>query len=252
VEHESMPPSDQRQTLMFSATFPEAAEQLAHDFLKSEVVRLTAGISGSVNEDVQQTFIEIADSKAKRATLQRLLDEHPSTKKDAVKPEHGPRDSIIVFTETKKTADYLAGVLSLAKYNSVSIHGDRTQEQREKSLREFKNGTYCILVATAVCAHGLDIQGVTKVINYDLPEDIDLYVHKVGRTARVGNPGTAVSFFCPDTDFKLAPDLVRVLNDCGQPVPEFISDAAAGAASYIGGAVDTGAVGGNTEVVVGW
>ena len=127
----------------------------------------------------------------------------------------------MVFVETKRNADFLASVLSnegmisrffyrnviffLKKkcafvfegFPTTSIHGDRLQREREEALRDFKTGRMPILVATAVAARGLDIKGVSHVVNYDLPKTIDEYVHRIGRTGRVGNTGKATSFFDP-------------------------------------------------------
>ena len=100
----------------------------------------------------------------------------------------------IVFTETKRMADNLADYLYDQGFPATAIHGDRSQYEREKALAAFKNGAAPILVATAVAARGLDIPNVSHVINYDLPSDIDDYVHRIGRTGRAGNVGIATAF----------------------------------------------------------
>ena len=104
-------------------------------------------------------------------------------------------DKTLIFVETKRNADFLAATLSQEGFPTTSIHGDRLQREREEALRDFKCGKMPILVATAVAARGLDIQGVAHVINYDMPKEIDEYVHRIGRTGRVGNLGKATSFF---------------------------------------------------------
>lgn len=128
-------------------------------------------------------------------------------------------DRTLVFVETKRNADFLASFLSGEGFPTTSIHGDRLQREREEALADFKSGRFVlnrmcvyvhfclyfafaprrmpILVATAVAARGLDIKGVAHVINYDLPKDVDEYVHRIGRTGRVGNLGKATSFFDP-------------------------------------------------------
>ncbi|CAG8749545.1 11543_t:CDS:2, partial [Cetraspora pellucida] len=103
------------------------------------------------------------------------------------------------------------------------IHGDRTQQEREDALISFKNGRCPILIATAVAARGLDIKNVMHVINYDLCDDIDEYVHRIGRTARVGNQGLATTFY-NDGDSAIAGDLVRILMECKQEVPDFLKE----------------------------
>ena len=106
-------------------------------------------------------------------------------------------EKTLVFVETKRNADFLASALSSEGFPTTSIHGDRLQRERETALSDFKNGTCPVLVATAVAARGLDIKGVAHVVNYDMPKDIDEYVHRIGRTGRVGNTGKATTFFDP-------------------------------------------------------
>lgn len=118
---------------------------------------------------------------------------------------------ILVFVETKRTADFLAALLSETAYPTTSIHGDRLQREREIALADFKTGRMQILVATAVAARGLDINNVTHVINYDLPSSIDEYVHRIGRTGRVGNRGKATSLYDSENDSHLAAELVKIL-----------------------------------------
>lgn len=131
-------------------------------------------------------------------------------------------DGILVFVETKRTADFLASLLSETKIPSTSIHGDRYQREREEAIRDFRSGKMKLLIATSVAARGLDIKNVTHVINYDLPKSIEEYVHRIGRTGRVGNKGKATSFYSPEEDGALASDLVRILSQAGQPVPAFL------------------------------
>lgn len=133
-------------------------------------------------------------------------------------------DRILVFVETKRTADYLASLMSETSMSTTSIHGDRLQRERELALNEFRQGIRKVLIATSVAARGLDIKGVTHVINYDMPKEIQDYVHRIGRTGRVGNSGKSTSFFDPENDQNLASDLVRILSAAGQPVPEFLGD----------------------------
>jgi len=149
-----------------------------------------------------------------------------------------PDSRTIIFVETKKTADYLANFLSLTNNMTTSIHGDRFQAQREEALRDFRMGRMRVLVATSVASRGLDIKGVSHVINYDLPNDIDDYVHRVGRTGRVGHPGRATSFFNTETDRGIASDLVKVLKESQQEVPKWLEDEALGKSAYSFGETD--------------
>ncbi|CAN0296716.1 unnamed protein product, partial [Ectocarpus fasciculatus] len=180
VEEEDMTRVGERQTFMFSATFPREIQQLAADFM-TDYIFLAVGRVGSASKDVTQT-VEYVDQNQKFPMLLRTLNNLEAT------------GLVLVFTETKRNADYLEYQLSDQGYPASSIHGDKTQREREDALRLFKTGTTPILVATDVAARGLDINNVTQVINYDLPTNIDDYVHRIGRTGRVGNVGNALSF----------------------------------------------------------
>ncbi|KAK2704360.1 ATP-dependent RNA helicase vasa-like isoform X2 [Artemia franciscana] len=213
VYHGTMPVKVERNTLMFSATFPNEVQELAAEFLENYIF-VTVGTVGGACTDVLQEVIEI-DAKSRIDRLLEIL-----TEKEGVKT--------LVFASSKKTADFLAALLSTKNLPATSIHGDRFQYQREEALRDFKSGHRNILVATAVAARGLDIKGVGLVINYELPTDIDEYVHRIGRTGRLGNTGHAISFFNPDKDSAIAGKLVNVLAAAQQTVPVFLESMASG------------------------
>ncbi|XP_054161521.1 ATP-dependent RNA helicase glh-2-like [Oppia nitens] len=217
VTHETMPDKSKRQTLMFSATFPDEVQRLAQEFLKSNYMFLTVGVVGSANSDVEQTFLEV-DGKTKRSTLMDILRKGESNERT------------LIFVEKKKTADFLASYLSQNNMMTTSIHGDRFQSQREQALHDFRSGRMPILVATSVAARGLDIKDVKHVVNYDLPHEIDEYVHRIGRTGRVGNIGKATSFFDPssDNDIALTASLIKILETADQTVPEFLQNCSSG------------------------
>ena len=137
-------------------------------------------------------------------------------------------EGTIVFVETKRGADFLASLLSETDIPTTSIHGDRLQRQREMALADFKSGKMKVLIATSVAARGLDIKNVNHVVNYDMPTSIDEYVHRIGRTGRVGNNGRATSFFDPDGDAGIATDLVNILEGAGQQVPDFLKNYSSG------------------------
>ena len=122
-------------------------------------------------------------------------------------------DRVLVFVETKRNADFLASFLSQENFPTTSIHGDRFQKEREEALRDFRNGRSRVLVATSVAARGLDIPKVKHVINFDLPNNVKEYVHRIGQTGRIGNQGCATAFFQQDRDAHLARALVKVLTD---------------------------------------
>merc|ERR1712228_698641 len=207
VENPNMPEKTSRQTLMFSATFPDDIQQAAQEFL-NDYLFLTVGLVGGACSDVEQTFYEVAKFD-KREKLEELM-------QDA---NRDPKERTLVFVQTKRNADFLATYLSGEGLPTTSIHGDRLQREREEALYDFRVGTMPILVATAVAARGLDIPGVAHVINYDMPEDVDEYVHRIGRTGRVGNTGKASSFYDGDEDSGVAGDIVKILADGGQTVP---------------------------------
>lgn len=146
--------------------------------------------------------------------LQEILQENP--------------DGTIVFVETKRGADFLASLLSETEFPTTSIHGDRLQSQREMALADFKSGKMKVLIATSVAARGLDIKNVNHVVNYDMPSSIDEYVHRIGRTGRLGNNGRATSFFDPENDSAIAADLVNILEGAGQEVPDFLKNYSSG------------------------
>ncbi|XP_012146246.1 ATP-dependent RNA helicase vasa [Megachile rotundata] len=212
VDHETMVPLEERQTLMFSATFPDEVQHLARRFLNNYLF-LAVGIVGGACSDVEQNFYEVPKNK-KKDMLREVLERE----NDA-----GTLSGTLVFVEMKRKADFIAAFLSENNYPTTSIHGDRLQRQREEALADFKSGRMSILVATAVAARGLDIKNVSHVINYDMPKGIDEYVHRIGRTGRVGNRGRATSFFDPEDDAPLRGDLVRILKQAGQPVPDWLT-----------------------------
>ncbi|TRY84239.1 hypothetical protein DNTS_028933 [Danionella cerebrum] len=132
----------------------------------------------------------------------------------------------MVFVETKRSADFIATFLCQEKLPTTSIHGDREQREREKALGDFRSGQCPVLVATSVAARGLDIEQVQHVVNFDMPSNIDEYVHRIGRTGRCGNTGRAVSFFNPESDAPLARSLVKVLSGAQQEVPKWLEEVA--------------------------
>merc|ERR1719348_1335446 len=133
----------------------------------------------------------------------------------------GQASRTLVFVETKKGADQLDEFLHREGFPVTSIHGDRTQREREEALRRFKSGQTPIIVATAVAARGLDIPNVKHVINYDMPSDIEEYVHRIGRTGRVGNLGLATSFI-NEKNKNVVRDLCELLTESDQEVPSWL------------------------------
>eukprot|EP00916_Digyalum_oweni_P004394 GHVL01007813.1.p1 GENE.GHVL01007813.1~~GHVL01007813.1.p1 ORF type:complete len:605 (-),score=104.03 GHVL01007813.1:461-2275(-) len=206
VEQNDMPTIKQgRKTVMFSATFPKEIQELAGDFLTNYIF-LTVGRVGSTLEYITQSVLFVEQSE-KTQYLKHMLKESTD-------------GLTLVFVETKRQADRLEEDLYNAGYDVASIHGDRTQQEREEALRSFKQGETPILVATDVAARGLDIANVRHVINYDLPSHIDDYVHRIGRTGRAGNTGKATSLV-NDQNRPILRELCKLLDEAGQDVPRW-------------------------------
>ncbi|KAJ8350400.1 hypothetical protein SKAU_G00255300 [Synaphobranchus kaupii] len=228
VEQDTMPPKGLRYTMMFSATFPKEIQVLARDFLE-EYIFLAVGRVGSTSENITQKVVWVEDGD-KRSFLLDLLNATviPSEVQENASdnPEKPGKDSLtLVFVETKKGADALEDFLYREGYACTSIHGDRSQRDREDALQQFRSGRCPILVATAVAARGLDISNVKHVINFDLPSDIEEYVHRIGRTGRVGNLGLATSFF-NDKNSNITKDLLDILVEAKQEVPSWLESLA--------------------------
>jgi superfamily II DNA/RNA helicase len=182
--------------------FPQNRDFL-HDY-----IFLAVGRVGSTSENITQKVVWVEEND-KRSFLLDLLN------------ASGPDSLTLVFVETKKGADSLEYFLFNEGYPAGSIHGDRSQREREEALKTFRSGKTPILVATAVAARGLDISNVKHVINFDLPSDIEEYVHRIGRTGRVGNLGLATSFF-NEKNKNIVKDLVALLMEAKQEVPNWL------------------------------
>ncbi|MGG1680237.1 DEAD/DEAH box helicase [Neobacillus sp. NRS-1170] len=172
----------ERQTLLFSATMPGPIQRMAEKFMKDpQIVRVkTKEMTVPL---IEQYYLETQE-KNKFDVLTRLL--------DIQSPELA-----IVFGRTKRRVDELSEALNLRGYTAEGIHGDLSQAKRLQVLRKFKEGTIDVLVATDVAARGLDISGVTHVYNFDIPQDPESYVHRIGRTGRAGKTGVAMTFITP-------------------------------------------------------
>lgn len=211
VQGEDMPGVQERQTLMFSATFPRDIQMLARDFMK-DYVFLSVGRVGSTSENITQK-VEYVEDQDKRSVLLDLLSAQAET------------GLTLVFVETKRMADMLSDFLFTNQIAATSIHGDRSQRERETALQTFRTGRTPVLVATAVAARGLDIPNVTHVINYDLPSDIDDYVHRIGRTGRAGNVGISTAFFNRGNK-NIVRDLIELLREANQDIPPWLETVA--------------------------
>jgi ATP-dependent RNA helicase RhlE len=169
-----------RQTLFFSATMSNDIERIAHTMLV-EPEYVSVSPRGTAAGTIEQRAYPVAQE----SKLTLLL--------DILEKEH--LEKVLVFTRTKRGADRIAHILEKREHKSNRIHGDRSQSQREAALKAFKMGKTNILVATDVAARGIDIDAVSHVINYDIPEAPEDYVHRIGRTGRAGNTGRAITLF---------------------------------------------------------
>jgi ATP-dependent RNA helicase RhlE len=172
-----------RQTMLFSATMPKQMEELSRAYLTNPR-KVQVSPPGKAADKVTQSvqFVEKADKPAK---LREILDRDP----DAL---------TLVFARTKHGAEKLMKGLVADGYNAASIHGNKSQGQRDRAIKAFRDGQITTLVATDVAARGIDIPGVSYVINYELPDTPDNYVHRIGRTARAGREGEAIAFCCAE------------------------------------------------------
>ena len=214
VDEENMPKTGhrggERQTFMFSATFPKEIQALAGDFL-TDYIFLAVGRVGAAATDVSQS-VEYVEDRDKLQFVIRML----NTIDDGL---------VMVFVATKRNADYIETQLIREGFPSTSIHGDRDQREREDALNTFRSGITPIMVCTDVAARGLDVKGVTHVINYDFPNNIDDYVHRIGRTGRAGHKGTAVSFL-NGKNRNIARDLLDLMTENNHAIPDFLEQMA--------------------------
>ncbi|XP_022753526.1 DEAD-box ATP-dependent RNA helicase 52-like isoform X2 [Durio zibethinus] len=217
VEQMDMPPPGVRQTMLFSATFPKEIQRLASDFLANYIFLAVGRVGSSTDLIVQR--VELVHESDKRSHLMDLLH---AQRANGVQG----KALTLVFVETKKGADLLEQWLCMNGFPATTIHGDRTQQEREQALRSFKSGATPILVATDVAARGLDIPHVAHVVNFDLPNDIDDYVHRIGRTGRAGKTGLATAFF-NDNNASLARSLADIMQEANQEVPAWLTGYAA-------------------------
>ncbi|KAL8129576.1 hypothetical protein V2J09_018731 [Rumex salicifolius] len=225
VQQMEMPAPGVRQTMLFSATFPHEIQKLASEFL-SNYVFLSVGKVGSSTDLITQR-VQFVDDMEKRNQLTDIL---TSQNAESV----GKDPLTLVFVQTKKGADSLERWLCRKGFPATAIHGDKVQMERERALKLFKSGTTPILVATDVAARGLDIPSVAHVINFDLPSNIDDYVHRIGRTGRAGKSGIATAFFS-DKNTPIAKALVEIMEESKQEVPTWLHEHSQRSSSYVSG-----------------
>uniref|UniRef100_H2TFC1 RNA helicase n=1 Tax=Takifugu rubripes TaxID=31033 RepID=H2TFC1_TAKRU len=195
-----------RQTLMWSATWPKEVRQLAEDFLKDYVQINVGALELSANHNILQ-IVDVCLENEKDNKLIQLMEEIMAEKENKT----------IIFVETKKRCDDITRRMRRDGWPAMCIHGDKSQPERDWVLAEFRSGKAPILIATDVASRGLDVEDVKFVINYDYPNSSEDYIHRIGRTARSTNKGTAYTFFTPG-NVRQARELIRVLEEARQAI----------------------------------
>ncbi|BBN14610.1 ATP-dependent RNA helicase DDX5/DBP2 [Marchantia polymorpha subsp. ruderalis] len=203
----------ERQSLMFTATWPREIRSIAGELLSTPVqINIGSTDDLAANKAIIQ-HVEVIKRFDKQRRLEQIL-------------KSQDRDSrILVFSSTKRMCDQLAR--NLNGFKAAAIHGDKSQEDREFTLSQFRSGKSPVLVATDVAARGLDVKDIRVVINYDFPTKFEDYIHRIGRTGRGGATGTAYTFFDGGQDAKFSKKLVKVLEGANQKVPKALADIAA-------------------------
>jgi ATP-dependent RNA helicase RhlE len=184
-----------KQTLLFSATMPKDIARLATSLLKNPV-RVEVTPQATTVEKIKQT-INFVDKTNKSLLLKSILED------ESIK-------TILVFTKMKHQADRVVKYLDKVSISAAAIHGNKSQGARERALESFRNGKVRVLVATDIAARGIDVEKISHVINYDLPMEPESYVHRIGRTARAGREGVAISF-CDASEMKLLRDIEKII-----------------------------------------
>jgi ATP-dependent RNA helicase RhlE len=207
-----------RQSLFFSATMPKTIKELADRFL-TDPVQVAVTPVASTSERVEQ-YVTYVNQAEKPALLTMMLRVGFSDK--------GSMDRVLIFSRTKHGSDRIVKQLGYAGIPANAIHGNKSQPQRERALAEFKSGKVKILVATDIAARGIDVSGVSHVINFDLPNVSEQYVHRIGRTARAGAAGVAIAY-CAEDERAYLKGIERLTKQTLVPVPlpeNFINEAA--------------------------
>lgn len=223
-----------RQTLLFTATWPKAVRKMAASYLAKDTESSDAGDVESNGEETGAVKIFLgegdggdgAELAANKAVSQRFVhatDDEKDKKMYDVLCELPEGSRVVAFANTKRRVENLAKTFWDFGFGTVSVHGDKKQNEREAALKKFVDNQCPLMFATDVAARGLDIKGVTHVVNFDMARDVESYVHRIGRTGRAGELGESVTFWNPDYDKECAPALCKIARDAGQEVPEWLA-----------------------------
>ncbi|KRT79603.1 helicase [Oryctes borbonicus] len=205
-----------RQILMWSATWPKEVKKLSADFLEDYILINIGSMQLSANHNILQ-IVDVCQEHEKESKLNNLLQEISEN------AEYGAKT--IIFVETKKKVEDITRSIRKYKWPAVCMHGDKSQQERDYVLREFRSGRSSILVATDVAARGLDVDGIKYVINFDYPNSSEDYIHRIGRTGRSDTTGTSYAFFTSN-NYKQAKDLISVLQEANQVINPKLSEIA--------------------------
>ena len=214
IKNKQMKPKYKRINLMFSATIPEEVEEISYEFMNENCYLISTNKNKgnkkgyNVNENVEQLIYYVKEEE-KIAKLHEIL--------------QTTEGNVLIFLEKKKSVDKLEDFLLSRNYNAIGIHGDKIQSERQKAIKQFSSGDIPILVATDVASRGLDFPNVSYVFNFDMPKNIEDYIHRIGRTGRVGNKGKAISFY-NENNKQIGFALVNELKKSGQKIPEFLEE----------------------------
>lgn len=215
-----------RQTCMWSATWPKEVRQLASDFLNDYIQVNVGSLNLSANRSITQIVDVVSDFEKRDkmiAHMEKIMESRNS--------------KVLLFTSTKRVADDITRFLRQDGWPALSIHGDKQQNERDWVLNEFKTGKSPIMVATDVASRGIDVRDITHVLNYDYPNNSEDYIHRIGRTGRAGAKGTAITFFTTD-NAKQARDLCSILAEAKQQIDPRLAEMArfgGGGGGYGGG-----------------
>merc|ERR1712060_595286 len=204
-----------RQSLLWSATWPKEIQDIANRFM-SDPIRVQIGSEELIaNENISQNFKQLRNDDKLNEFIQDCKEICDRGRK------------CLAFANTKRECERLIYSLLRAGISADCIHGDKTQMQRDDTMNKFRNGYTRVLVATDVVARGIDIRDIRVVINYDMPTNIEDYVHRIGRTGRAGDEGVSLAYVTQTDLSGLGKDLQELLTRSGQPVPDFIQQARA-------------------------
>ena len=213
-KNDQMTPKDKRINLMFSATIPFEVEEISYQFMKKDCYLITTnknienknGYNANQNVEQKIYYVEEEDKILKLHEILQSIE-----------------GNVLIFLEKKKSVDKLEGFLLNRNYNAIGIHGDKLQTERQKAIKKFSSGEIPILVATDVASRGLDFPNVSYVFNFDMPKNIEDYIHRIGRTGRVGNKGKAISFY-NENNKQIGEALVKELKRANQEIPDFLEE----------------------------